>query len=1248
MDIGELNVVIGANLQPLQNSMNQATASMEKASRNMKAYFSRNFNAATKAMTEEMVKMQAINKSAFEESNRLMAAEMTKLVNTMSMKMAQAFSKANKVALAGVKTMVNTMRAEMAKGMNVTMIQNMPKGTLTPAQFNEKAQLEREKIASKEAQAWLRTTEAEKRREEINRQKDATRFSNESVKMERVAANERVAIEKQKTKLLIAQAREAERERERIRKKELAADKAVARVEAQIAKDRIKAELLAAKAANDAIKDKERRFQGNINLLRRTGWDIERIGQRATFALTLPIVTAGAAAYKMASDYDESLNKVKVAFGESSIEVERFAKKALIMTGMSEKMALTTAGLFGDMGTSMNLTRKEAAALAIELTQLVGDVASFKNMKFDEVKIALQGIFTGETESLKRMGVVMTVEAVQEWADAMGKGIKYSDLAIEDKLKLRAEYVKTFLKNSVGDFSRTFDATANQMRVFQSSLEELGASFGRIMMKTLTPILIKINAWMQSLMALNDETKKTIMWWLKLAAAIGPAMTIFGFFVGTIAPAVLQGIRAIGIGLKWLWGVIVANPYAAAAAGILMVAIALHKLYKQTDENAKITKDYNEAMDAATVGTRREMASITVLIQRTLKYNEGSAERFRLVKKLADAYPQYGINVLKATSSDEELLKIQVQINSELEKRIRLQALTARKKVADDKAIESQITADELDTQLEDFKRAQNDLFKVIKESKNPLNPYMDNGWQKIQSNFNNNYYKTNKDLLNALQKEYTNFILNFSQENDLLQKGLLQGAVDGIKGKNKIEKTPEAISEAFRQHLNKKLSTNTSEYNPLSEWGETGFGKYFLELENKRNQAIKDRNSNLNEAIRLEMILGKQMEEYNEELYKAQRAGMGYLEGLEADLQRADDAMKKASELDYIKKAIEKETIQKELDRALAIAGEAAKPIKVQLQLELKEIDIREKIAKATGQKYDATGARIAAYNKATEAATAYQAAGYGSKIREITGYSTAAKELKDTQLAEYLEEIKLQSKEIDFDAFVDQLAGLGDAGDVIKRNMDLMSAAIRKVQKDFIGIGPPTQAEADAMAYLQEELKRLGKAYSDFEITDFINKTKTSIETNKGLAEINNELGIQYDLAGENIEVYTAAVVKLNQALRENKGNLEAIQTALDNFNKAFAEEKVFKIYHDFNLAKNEIKLNSQAAKELGYTYDKLGEEIQNLINLYGLLRNDPNATQEDKDKTKSDIRLKESEKFQTDVSSAFANVGKQAEFS
>ena len=249
-------------------------------------------------------------------------------------------------------------------------------------------------------------------------------------------------------------------------------------------------------------------------------------GRAMTTFVTLPLVGAAAASIKFASDYEESLNKVNVAFGSSVGKVKSWSETTLESIGMASGSALDAAALFGDMATSMDIDRARAADMSIVLTNLSGDWASFKNIKIEVANTALKSVFTGETESLKMMGVVMTEANLKSFALASGIRKKYETMTQAEKVMLRYNFVMDASKNAIGDFARTGGGAANQMRMFTEGAKQLGQSFGSIMLPAFTVAITKINDFVKYIKNLDEGSKELILTFAAVAAALGPALIL--------------------------------------------------------------------------------------------------------------------------------------------------------------------------------------------------------------------------------------------------------------------------------------------------------------------------------------------------------------------------------------------------------------------------------------------------------------------------------------------------------------------------------------------------------------------------------------------------------------------------------------------------------------------------------------------------------------------------------------------------
>lgn len=262
--------------------------------------------------------------------------------------------------------------------------------------------------------------------------------------------------------------------------------------------------------------------------LEAVGGKLSSAGNTLTAAVTAPLLAAGGAAIVMASDYEESLNKVDVAFGDSAERVKEFAQTTVDSYGIAEGTALDMAALFGDMATSMKIPREEAAEMSERLVGLAGDLASFKNISLDQVGTALKSIFTGETESLKELGVVMTEANLDAFALAEGFGKTTDEMTEAEKVQLRYQYVLSATQNAQGDYARTADGTANSLRTLQESAKELGVAFGQELLPQITPLIQKGTKLVKSFGEMGDEEKKLIVSTAAVAAAAGPAVKVLG------------------------------------------------------------------------------------------------------------------------------------------------------------------------------------------------------------------------------------------------------------------------------------------------------------------------------------------------------------------------------------------------------------------------------------------------------------------------------------------------------------------------------------------------------------------------------------------------------------------------------------------------------------------------------------------------------------------------------------------------
>lgn len=187
-----------------------------------------------------------------------------------------------------------------------------------------------------------------------------------------------------------------------------------------------------------------------------------------------------------ASDLNESLNVVDSVFKGNSKTIVDWSKTAATSMGLSQTTALKTAGTFGAMGSSMGIPLDQITKMSMKLTGLSADLASFYNISQESAAGALKGIFTGETESLKNMGIMIDTTTLKQYG--------YSDsMSQSEKIMVRYRAVMDQTKNAQGDFKKTSDSLANATRTMLELFSQLTTNIGGKLIPVFQKVIKVIN-----------------------------------------------------------------------------------------------------------------------------------------------------------------------------------------------------------------------------------------------------------------------------------------------------------------------------------------------------------------------------------------------------------------------------------------------------------------------------------------------------------------------------------------------------------------------------------------------------------------------------------------------------------------------------------------------------------------------------------------------------------------------------------
>ena len=433
--------------------------------------------------------------------------------------------------------------------------------------------------------------------------------------------------------------------------------------------------------------------------LKRVGEKMSNIGKSMATFLTLPLAAIAGASIKMASDFTESLNKVDVAFKESAIQVREFAKTTLKTFGIAQGTALDMAALFGDMATSMGVPTDKAAILATEMVGLAGDMSSFKNIGIEEVTTALNGVFTGETESLKRLGIVMTIANLKTFALTQGMNDNIEAMTQAQKVQLRYAYILSVTKNAQGDFARTSEGSANQMRIFTESVKELSVSFGKVLLPLFTKVITQVNKIVKGFTALPPATKKIVVVIAALVAILGPLLIALGFLMTTVLPGLITAFVS-------LTGVIAANPFGLLAVAIAAVVSSFLMFNNNVDDTIEKQSLLTKINNTAAKSISNEKAKLVELLAIARHEGVSKKQRIKAIQEINNISPKYLGNLTLETINTDKARVAVDKYNKELLK-------TAKVKAAQSKLQEIQSKV--IDIELKQAKELVDDAKKLIK-----------------------------------------------------------------------------------------------------------------------------------------------------------------------------------------------------------------------------------------------------------------------------------------------------------------------------------------------------------------------------------------------------------------------------------------------------------------------------------------------------------------------------------------------------
>ena len=229
---------------------------------------------------------------------------------------------------------------------------------------------------------------------------------------------------------------------------------------------------------------------GFSDFSRKVGRSLANVA-KAGAAIGVAVGVASFKAIQSASDLAEATSATEQIFGDAAEAVLRFADGAAEAFGQSKQSALEGAQVFGTFGKAAGLAGADLSDFTTGLLELSSDISSFRNASPEEVIEAIGAGLRGESEPLRRFGVLLDDATLK--AEAMALGIYSGNKPLTQQQKILAAEAAIYRQtgDAQGDFARTSDGLANSTRILQARMSNIVATLG----ERLLPVALAVSSF---------------------------------------------------------------------------------------------------------------------------------------------------------------------------------------------------------------------------------------------------------------------------------------------------------------------------------------------------------------------------------------------------------------------------------------------------------------------------------------------------------------------------------------------------------------------------------------------------------------------------------------------------------------------------------------------------------------------------------------------------------------------------------
>lgn len=315
--------------------------------------------------------------------------------------------------------------------------------------------------------------------------------------------------------------------------------------------------------------------------------NLDKTGKALTIGLTAPLLAAGGAAIKLASDLQDSTNAVNVIFKDGASVILEYGKTAAESAGLSQAAFNEVAAASGVLLAQTGKDLQDVAKDTVDLTQRAADLASLFGGSTVDAANALGAALRGESEPARRYGVLLSEAAIAAKALELGVGDASGALTEAEKIQIRYNLIMEQSATASGDFANTNGDVKNSAEVLKAQIQNFAASLGTELLPIVADVLQDLRGFVSGFNELDSGSKKAILAFAGVAAAIGPMLL-------AVSKAI-TGYQQLSVAIKSVELAKFISPAGLAAAAVAGIAIATVSAVNQT---RAWREEWNKLQDA--------------------------------------------------------------------------------------------------------------------------------------------------------------------------------------------------------------------------------------------------------------------------------------------------------------------------------------------------------------------------------------------------------------------------------------------------------------------------------------------------------------------------------------------------------------------------------------------------------------------------------------------------------------------------